>query len=124
MSSSSSDSKAKYALRLLQGYLWYPKSETLDFADYLPKQIQQDIHVLWDEIRPPFAFFEDGTLAASQHIFQFTVLLVLETSLEESGYRPQGMVAWLAEFLQEKLNETPSWVGWQILEDLRELGGR
>ncbi len=62
------------AVRLLQGYLWYPKDADIDLSDYLPTQLEPDIHLLWDEVRPPFTFFDDGTFAATQHIFQFTAL--------------------------------------------------
>ena len=105
-------SEAK-AIRLLQGYIWYPKDAEVDLGDYLPRTLGADIHLLWDEVRPPFAFFDDGTLAATQHIFQFTALTYSEN--------PEGLTPWLAEVLQEKLETTPPGVGWQLLEDLREL---
>lgn len=101
------------ATRLLQGYIWYPKDADIDLAAYLPKDLG-NIHLLWDEVRPPFAFFDDGTLAATQHIFQFTAL-TLETD------NPEGLTPWLAEVLQSKLEATPPGVGWQLMEDLREL---
>ena len=101
------------ATRLLQGYIWYPKDADIDLGDYLPRTLEPDIHVLWDEVRPPFTFFDDGTFAATQHIFQFTVLTRSEN--------PEGLTPWLAEVLQEKLETTPPGVGWQVLEDLREL---
>lgn len=106
-------SEAK-AIRLLQGYIWYPKDAEIDLADYLPEQLEPDIHLLWDEVRPPFAFFDDGTLAATQHIFQFT-------ALTRGSDNPEGLTPWLAEVLQERLEATPPGVGWQLLEDLREL---
>ena len=103
------------AVKLLQGYIWYPKSEEVELSDYLPKRLG-DVHLLWDEVRPPFTFFDDGTLAATQHIFQFTVLKQVEGDED-----PQKLVPWLAETLQEKLNTTPTSVGWQVFEDLREV---
>ena len=102
------------AVRLLQGYIWYPKDADIDLADYLPRTLGNEVHLLWDEVRPPFAFFDDGTLAATQHIFQFT-------ALTRSSENPGGITPWLAEVLQEKLETTPPGVGWQLLEDLREL---
>lgn len=104
------------AIRLLQGYIWYPKDEDIDLTVYLPRVLGEDVHLLWDEIRPPFTFFDDGTLAASQHIFQFTALKIMD---EDENV--EALVPWLAEVLQEKLNSTPDSVGWQIMEDLREV---
>lgn len=101
------------AVRLLQGYIWYPKDADIDLGDYLPAQLEPAIHLLWDEVRPPFTFFDDGTLAATQHIFQFTALTRHDN--------PEGLTPWLAEVLQQKLEATPPGVGWQLLEDLREL---
>ena len=101
------------AVRLLQGYIWYPKDAEIELSDYLPKNLG-DVHLLWDEVRPPFTFFDDGTLAATQHIFQFT-------ALTRPGENPEGITPWLAEVLQEKLETTPPGVGWQLMEDLREL---
>ncbi len=102
------------AVRLLQGYIWYPKDAEIDLGNFLPERLEPDIHLLWDEVRPPFTFFDDGTLAATQHIFQFTALTL-------SGDNPEGLTPWLAEVLQAKLEATPPGVGWQLLEDLREL---
>ncbi len=102
------------AVRLLQGYIWYPKDAEIDLGDFLPERLEPDVHLLWDEVRPPFTFFDDGTLAATQHIFQFTALTL-------SGDNPEGLTPWLAEVLQAKLEATPPGVGWQLLEDLREL---
>ncbi len=102
------------ATRLLQGYIWYPKDADIELGAYLPRELEGGVHLLWDEVRPPFTFFDDGTLAATQHIFQFTALTL-------SGDNPEGLTPWLAEVLQEKLEATPPGVGWQLMEDLREL---
>ena len=110
--------QAERAVKLLQGYIWYPKDERLELADYLPEQLG-DVHLLWDEVRPPFAFFDDGTLAATQRIFQFTVVKPLGEG--EDVEDVQGLVPWLAETLQDMLNTTPPSVGWQVFEDLREV---
>jgi hypothetical protein len=106
-------SEAK-ATRLLQGYIWYPKDVDIDLGAYLPHELEGEVHLLWDEVRPPFAFFDDGTLAATQHIFQFTALTLRPVN-------PEGLTPWLAEVLQEKLEATPPGVGWQLMEDLRDL---
>ena len=107
------------ALKLLQGYIWHPKELDVDLGDYLPTTLEGGVHVLWDRMpRPPFSFFDDGTLAASQHVYQFTVLKLLTDEDDEPG----GLIPWLAEILQEKLESTPEGVGWQIFEDLREIG--
>ena len=103
------------AVKLLQGYIWYPKNEEVELRLYLPERLG-DIHLLWDEVRAPFTFFDDGTLAATQHIFQFTVFKEVQGDED-----PQRLVPWLAETLQEKLNSTPPSVGWQVFEDLREV---
>lgn len=104
-------------IKLLQGYLWYPKDLDVDLDAHLPSTLDPDVHVLWDEMpRPPFSFFDDGTLAATQRIHQLTVL-----TFAESEERAGQLVPWLAEVLQEHLNGTPEGVGWQIMEDLRPI---
>lgn len=105
------------AIKLLQGYIWHPQEAKLVLADYLPSRLEPDIHVLWDEMpRAPFAFFDDGTLSASQQFYQFTVL-----SFCEDRDQAAGLIPWLAETLQARLNMTPEGVGWQIFEDLRDV---
>ncbi len=105
---------ADKAIRLLQGYIWYPKDADIELSSYLPTELEGNIRLLWDEVRPPFAFFDDGTLAATQHIFQFTALTL-------GSDNPEGLTPWLAEVLQTRLEATPPGVGWQLMEDLREL---
>lgn len=108
---------AEKAVKLLQGYIWHPKTEAINIADYIPKTMEANIHVLWDDMpSAPFAFFENGTLSSTQQFYQFTVVKLLEP--EED---PRAIVAWVAETLQGKLETTPKSVGWQILEDLREI---
>jgi len=105
------------AIKLLQGYLWFPKELDVDLGHYLPGRMEPDVHVLWDELpRPPFSFFDDGTMAATQHVYQLTVLTFADD--EESAGR---LVPWLAETLQTALEATPEGVGWQIMEDLRPI---
>jgi hypothetical protein len=104
-------------IKLLQGYLWYPRDAEIDLGTFLPSQLEPDIHVLWDELpQAPFAFFDDGTLAASQRVHQLTVLTFAED--EEAAGR---LVPWLAEVLQRALDATPEGVGWQVMEDLRPI---
>lgn len=104
------------AVKLLQGYIWYPREAAIDLGDYLPRTLEPELHLLWDEVRPPFAFFDDGTPAASQHVFQFTVIKAIA-----EGEDPGELLPHLAETLQEKLKGTPASVGWQVFEDLREV---
>lgn len=104
-------------IKLLQGYLWFPKDLDVDLARHLPTTLDPNVHVLWDELpAPPFTFFDDGTLAATQRIHQLTVLTFAES--EEHAGR---LVPWLAEVLQARLETTPEGVGWQLMEDLRPI---
>ncbi|MDZ7706468.1 MAG: DUF3208 family protein [Trueperaceae bacterium] len=108
---------AQRPIKLLQGYLWFPGELDVDLARYLPERLEPDVHVLWDELpRPPFSFFDDGTMAATQRVYQLTVLTFADD--EESAGR---LVPWLAETLQAALEDTPEGVGWQIMEDLRPI---
>jgi hypothetical protein len=108
---------AESAIKLLQGYIWHPREQTIELGDYLPSKLEPDIHLLWDPMpAAPFTFFDDGTLSATQQFYQFTALTLTEEPLE-----PAGLIPWLAEMLQEKLEKTPAGVGWQLSEDLREI---
>jgi len=107
----------KKPIKLLQGYLWFPKDADVDLGAHLPTTLEPDVHVLWDELpNAPFAFFDDGTLAATQRIHQLTVLTFAESE-EDAG----RLVPWLAETLQAALETTPEGVGWQLMEDLRPI---
>ncbi len=106
------------AVKLLQGYVWHPREQTVTLTDYLPVRLEPDIHVLLDPIpQAPFAFFEDGTLTATQQFYQLTVLTFVENEDD-----PSGLVPWLAATLQQQPEQTPEGVGWQVMEDLREIG--
>jgi hypothetical protein len=108
---------ADKAVKLLQGYIWHPKTESIDLGDYLPRTLGPAIHVLWDAMpSAPFAFFENGTLSSTQQFYQFTVVKLVDKDED-----PSSITAWVAETLQAKLETTPKSVGWQILEDLREI---
>lgn len=112
----------KYALRLLQGYLWHPLELELDFADYLPAEMPGDVHVIWDRLeRAPFTFFDDGTPSGTQAVYQFTVMTYITE--DEEDLVP-GRVPWVAEQLQDLLEKTPEGTGWSVSEDLRPLSGR
>ncbi len=114
------DEDGRFALRLLQGYLWHPVELELDFADWLPSELDGDIHLIWDALpRAPFTFFDDGTPSDTQVVYQFTVLTYTTDEEEE---HLAGILPWLAEQLQEKLDRTPAGVGWSLSEDLRPIG--
>lgn len=106
------------AVRLLQGYLWHPKEDEIDLESYLPRELEE-AHVLWDEIDPPFAFFDNGEPSANQAFFQFTVLRVYEDKPDAQGLHRDAEEA--SGALQPLLEGTPDGVGWQLWEDLREL---
>ena len=118
LSTDAAATTAGYPLRLLQGYLWYPKTLTLDLADHLPS-ILADAHLLIDEIQPPFAFFENGTLTSSQHFFQVTVLSMYPAKPSEAEMHAH--TARFSAALDPLLNATPAGVGWQLWEDLRPI---
>lgn len=105
-------------MKLLQGYVWHPRELDVDLADYLPRRLDPDIHVLFDPLpAAPFTFFDDGTLAATQQVYQFTVMRYVPAEDD-----PAALLPWLAETLQTALERSPEGVGWQVMTDLRELG--
>ncbi len=105
------------AVRLLQGYVWHPRELTLDLADHLPATLSGDVHVLWDPMpAAPFTFFDDGTLSATQRVYQLTVLRFVEDAED-----PDTLLPWVVERLQAALESTPEGVGWQVMEDLRDV---
>ncbi len=110
----------RQGVRLLQGYLWVPKTLDFDPRSHLPEQVLLGgarIHLLLDPVDPPFAFFDDGTPTATQTFYQFTALAVTEADPE--GLRP--LVVALRDWLTPRLEATPSGVGWLLFEDLREV---
>lgn len=105
------------AVRLLQGYVWHPRDLAVDLADHLPATLGGDVHVLWDPMpAAPFTFFDDGTLSATQQVYQLTVLRFVDDADE-----PDTVLAWVVERLQTALESTPEGVGWQVMEDLRDV---
>lgn len=105
------------ALKLLQGYIWHPRDEAIDLGAYLPKTIGDEIHLLWDAMpSAPFTFFDDGTLSATQQLYQFTAIKLVAQDDDGAAYLPE-----LVRVLGEHLEATPKSVGWQLLEDRREV---
>jgi len=111
------DARGRRAVRLLQGYVWHPREQPVDLRAYLPAMLEGDVHVLFDPMpAAPFTFFDDGTLSATQVVYQLTVLRFVE-----EGDDPATLLPWAAETLQRALEATPAGVGWQILDDLRDV---
>lgn len=110
-------------IRLLQGYLWHPKDAQYDLGDFLPPLLA-DAHLAWDEVTPPFAFFENGELTSSQVFYQFTAFRLYPAGPHQKTPDNDALHAHaqlLSEALAPLLNATPPGVGWQLWEDLREL---
>jgi len=106
------------AFKLLQGYIWHPRENDLDLAAMLPRELGQDVHLLIDALpQAPFTFFDDGTLSATQQVYQLTVLAIVQP-----GQDPARMLPGVAALLQTELDSTPQGVGWELMEDLREVG--
>lgn len=105
-------------VKLLQGYVWHPRDLDVDLREYLPSRLEPDLHVLLDALpAAPFTFFDDGTLSATQRVYQLTVVRTVGPDDD-----PAALLPWLAETLQAALDRTPEGVGWQVMEDLRDLG--
>lgn len=108
----------KTAIRMLQGYIWHEKKEDISLSTYLLSE-WNGIHILWDAIHPPFAFFENGTPTESQMFYQFTAFALYtekpsDVSLHERAEQ-------FSQELGQWLHSTPSSVGWQLWEDLRPI---
>jgi hypothetical protein len=111
------DKEGRRAVRLLQGYVWHPRDLAVDLADYLPPTLEGNVHILFDAMpAAPFTFFDDGTLSATQQVYQLTVVRFIEEDQD-----PAATLPWVAEVLQRALNTTPAGVGWQLLDDLRDV---
>lgn len=109
---------SELAIRLLQGYLWHPAGADLGLDAYLPRELA-GARLLWDEVRPPFAFFENGELTATQTFYQFTALRRYEGRPDDETLHAHALA--LQTELGPALEATPPGVGWQLWEDLREL---
>lgn len=105
------------AFKLIQGYLWHPRDTPLNMRDYLPEALGDDAHLLIDAMpAAPFTFFDDGTLSATQVVYQLTVVRIVQP-----GEDPAAGLEATAERLGELLDATPQGVGWQLMSDLREV---
>jgi len=108
--------KTPRAFKLIQGYLWHPRDQEPDLAG-LREQLGPDVHVLLDAMpAAPFTFFDDGTLSATQVVYQLTVVAIVQP-----GHDPAELLREMAARLEERLNATPEGVGWQLMSDLREV---
>ncbi len=104
------------AVKLFQGYLWHPKDLAFDPREALPRQLGE-VHVLIDKVRAPMTFFEDGTPTETQQFYQVTLLV--RTEQEPAALKPLAESVSLE--LKPYLEATPQTVGWQLLEDLRQI---
>jgi hypothetical protein len=110
------DVKTPRAFKLIQGYVWHPRDQAPDLAG-LREQLGPDVHVLLDAMpAAPFTFFDDGTLSATQVVYQLTVVAIVQP-----GHDPADLLREMAARLDERLNATPEGVGWQLMSDLREV---
>ena len=105
-------------VKLIQGYAWHPRELAIDLRTLLPAELAKDVHLLVDPMpQAPFTFFGDGTLSATQQVYQVTVLAIVQP-----GQDPARMLPEIANTLGPHLDATPEGVGWQLMEDLREVG--
>lgn len=106
------------AFKLIQGYVWHPREAELNLTEMLPRTLGEEIHLLIDAMpQAPFTFFEDGTMSATQQVYQLTVLAIVQP-----GTDPARLLPDVAALLQTELDKTPAGVGWELMEDLREIG--
>lgn len=104
----------RIAMKLLQGYLWQP----LEHAPLeLPGVLPDGSSLVFDEVRAPFAFFDDGTYTGTQRFYQLTVLRVFPEWPENAEMAAAALEA--SEALAPILYATPEGVGWSLNEDLR-----
>lgn len=105
------------AVKLIQGYVWHPRELALALDERLATELENDVHVLVDAMpQAPFTFFEDGTMSATQQVYQLTVVAIVQP-----GEDPARLLTAVAERLQQDLDKTPPEVGWQLMDDLREV---
>ena len=109
-------------IKLFQGYLWHPKELAFDPKQAIPAQLGQDleggpVHVLLDAIRPPMAFFDNGTPTEGHIFYQLT--LMVRSQKEPTELKP--VTAPLSAELDPYLQATPPGVGWMLFEDLRQI---
>lgn len=108
------------AIKLIQGYIWHPREADIKLSDHVPAQLPgqgNPVHVLMDAMpAAPFTFFDDGTLSATQTVYQLTVMTIVPP-----GQNPNELLEPVAALLQKQLDTTPPGVGWQLMEDMREI---
>ncbi|WP_105316705.1 DUF3208 domain-containing protein [Thermus tenuipuniceus] len=104
------------AVRLFQGYLWYPRGLALDLKTLLPQEVE-GARFLLDEVPPPTPFFEDGTPTHTQRFYQVTLLVLTEEPPE--ALKP--LAERVAGVLEPLLQALPPGAVWLLLEDLRPL---
>ncbi len=102
------------AFKLLQGYLWHPKSLAVIS---LPAKLPSGAMIVMDTIDAPFAFFEDGTWTGTQVFYQLTVLEIFPDWQDNDIIAARALLA--SKELDPLLNATPAEVGWSLSEDLR-----
>ncbi len=104
------------AMKLLQGHLWHPNGlEPIA----LPETLPSGPSILLDQIRPPFAFFDDGTYTGTQTFYQLTVMQIFPDWPENDEMAAVALTA--SAELEPLLNATPAGVGWNLTEDLRPV---
>lgn len=105
-------------VKLLQGYVWHPRDAGIDLSADIAGEVAEDVHLLLDPMpRAPFAFFDDGTPSSTQVVYQLTLLAIVPP-----GVDPARLLVEVAPAVEQRLESTPRSVGWQLMEDLRELG--
>lgn len=105
------------AIKLLQGYIWHPQGQQLDFSTWPGRLVNAQVDWALDPVRPPVAFFADGTPTVGQTFYQFTAFI-------KSDLSPIELKPWVVDLqaeLEPLLNALPSGFGWLLLEDLREV---
>ncbi|MDX2005605.1 MAG: DUF3208 domain-containing protein [Meiothermus sp.] len=110
------------AVKLFQGYLWHPRELEFDPRAALPQKFETGLEdgpvfLLLDPVHPPMTFFEDGTMTETQRFYQLTLLVRTQKEPGQLKYLSE----WVSGELNPILNATPKSVGWQLIEDLRQV---
>jgi hypothetical protein len=106
------------AVKLLQGYVWHPRDLDVDLREYLPSRLEPDVNVLLGR----HAGGAVHVLRRRHAVGHAARLPVHGGALRRPDEDPAALLPWLAETLQAALERTPEGVGWQVMEDLRDLG--
>lgn len=105
------------AIKLLQGYIWHPQGRRLDISTWPERLVNGQVDWALDQVRPPVAFFADGSPTVGQTFYQFTAFI--KSDLSPIELKPR--VVDLQAELDPLLNALPAGFGWLLLEDLREV---